>query len=436
MVFMRWLSLTTHSTAVDNEWLRQYVQSAVESIRNERSRSRSRTNQDADVWFQDLDSMEDCVLGDAFEECLGVADSASPIRMVFHCVDSAQHQFCRNQVLKAKFLNYFRDEIIPTDSRTAMCGFWSTYGARTWSITNYFLTSHLFGRPDEKWFCTPPLMVVQHPHGQLTNTWYVGAHKDATNLRVDAGEVHFFEPVPDFFGQVMDNFANRSLGATGFQPGDILHDFHFHNFGLGRAHRMSSVPVAAMQTSHLHVLEFLTDTIKDHSVHHESAPRNESSSFVIKSVRDVFFELFTSRYRFEIGEFPAVDVLHLNCMGCEYEIIHSLHNANLLRHIGVIQFLSVTALDDFELDDCILSADSGIVPSLMSEKTTRKFCQMEELLRQTHNLDWGLPWFQQRWSNKKLFEADRLEKKDIVAFVQSETESEIDLGCQRKVRFL
>ena len=216
-----------------------------------------------------------------------------------------------------------------------------------------------------------------------------------------------FEPLPEFFYQLMDNYSNHSIGSEDFQQAlqarpSKFQDVHCHNFGIDRATRVASSKIAAMQTSSLHVLEFLTHKVKDHSVHHDHAPRNEISHLVLKSVRNVFFDLFTSRYRFETDQYPAVDVLHLNCQGCEYNIIEGLHESGLLKHFGVIQILSLIAIEDSELDECILSEESGIDAALLAQKASEKFCRMEGLLRQTHEVQWGLPWFMQRWVTKGL----------------------------------
>ena len=101
--------------ALSHQWQQQYIESALDALWLERSNSSSCL--EAEHAREDLESIEECILSDEFHHCL---DLNSNVQAVFQCVDSWEHQFCRRQVLRARFLNYFRDELIPGGFRNSV----------------------------------------------------------------------------------------------------------------------------------------------------------------------------------------------------------------------------------------------------------------------------------------------------------------------------
>eukprot|EP01062_Namystynia_karyoxenos_P014529 TRINITY_DN1522_c0_g1_i2.p1 TRINITY_DN1522_c0_g1~~TRINITY_DN1522_c0_g1_i2.p1 ORF type:complete len:396 (+),score=92.24 TRINITY_DN1522_c0_g1_i2:85-1188(+) len=77
---------------------------------------------------------------------------------------------------------------------------------------------------------------------------------------------------------------------------------------------------------------------------------------------------------------PIVDLLHVNCEGCEWEMFAALHRFDLLRRFRVIQ----VGTHNYPHDHAF---KGGI----------EAYCRFRKDLRETHSMAWGAPYSWERW---------------------------------------
>eukprot|EP01062_Namystynia_karyoxenos_P014528 TRINITY_DN1522_c0_g1_i1.p1 TRINITY_DN1522_c0_g1~~TRINITY_DN1522_c0_g1_i1.p1 ORF type:complete len:390 (+),score=97.36 TRINITY_DN1522_c0_g1_i1:100-1170(+) len=77
---------------------------------------------------------------------------------------------------------------------------------------------------------------------------------------------------------------------------------------------------------------------------------------------------------------PRVDLLHVNCEGCEWEMFSALHRSDLLRRFRVIQIQTHNYPRDYAFK-------GGI----------EGYCKFRKNLRETHHMSWGAPYTWERW---------------------------------------
>lgn len=72
-----------------------------------------------------------------------------------------------------------------------------------------------------------------------------------------------------------------------------------------------------------------------------------------------------------------IDLLHVNCEGCEWEMLENIIKENLHHQIRIIQF------------------SSHFFPQV--EGITSRYCKIQEKLRESHEMVYGQSWGWERW---------------------------------------
>ena len=76
----------------------------------------------------------------------------------------------------------------------------------------------------------------------------------------------------------------------------------------------------------------------------------------------------------------TVDLLHVNCEGCEWEMFENIIEHNLQTSIKIIQF-GAHYFDQ--------------VPDI-----AERYCKIRETLNKTHRMVYGAPWAWERWDRR------------------------------------
>lgn len=76
------------------------------------------------------------------------------------------------------------------------------------------------------------------------------------------------------------------------------------------------------------------------------------------------------------GSPPVVDMITINCEGCEFEVMESMVDQHLTSRFRIIQI--------------------QFHPGLVQDDLQRR-CAIQERLHETHELGWSIPWIWERW---------------------------------------
>jgi len=178
---------------------------------------------------------------------------------------------------------------------------------------------------------------------------YVGAN----NRGGDGGKIlemfnctiHMYEPVPRFYEELVTHWARYKK--------ELGYDASLHNYGMGRDNRTIFLSGEDLKGQGTFGMEGNTE--KD-----EIPLEIRMASSVIRSVG------------------ARIDLLHVNCEGCEWEMLENLIEArSVINNIRSIQFSSHFFSQ---------------VPDLVS-----RYCRIKKDLAKTHNMVYGQSFGWERW---------------------------------------
>ncbi|CAF1496499.1 unnamed protein product [Didymodactylos carnosus] len=195
---------------------------------------------------------------------------------------------------------------------------------------------------------------------------YNGAHKAGTDgLRFlrdyPSCRVWFLEPIPAFFNSLIH--SHRIAHELGKQRGFA------YNIGLSKAN--ANLDISSRDLSDDQGLTLIGKTSQKNSTN--------KNQLVIRDISEILFEYnFLSRELPNPGEF---DLLHMNCEGCEYDVLERLIETNLIRYIRIIQFGSHR-------------------PKAIRATIDQRYCCIQQQLTYTHEKQFGIPWGWERWNRR------------------------------------
>ena len=103
---------------------------------------------------------------------------------------------------------------------------------------------------------------------------------------------------------------------------------------------------------------------------------------IVRDVADILFEfkVLTKETSSIKGE---LSLLHVNCEGCEYDVIERLLATDLVVHVRHLQFGSHR-------------------PTHIQSTVAERYCSLQVSLNASHTQLFGVPWSWERWTNRKL----------------------------------
>ncbi|CAJ1336519.1 unnamed protein product [Effrenium voratum] len=254
---------------------------------------------------------------------------------------------------------------------TEDCHFWASYAARDRHVEGSSVLD--FSRLAAFRLSAP----FEPPLRRNGTALYVGAHRlgeDGVEFQRRFGlQMHLFEPSPTYFKSLQ-----RSLASW---PG-----FTLHNYGLGSKTRVARLQLSGTASRVVDPEEVVDEAVSEAVSEAALAGGPEDTEAVwIRAAAEAIPEVLGSE---------EVELLHVNCEGCEYDVVQGLAQAQQLPRIAQIQV--ATHLLEFRGP----SSDFQEAVALSLQVSTQRYCEMHRLLARTHRRVWGLPWVWERWTRK------------------------------------
>jgi FkbM family methyltransferase len=155
------------------------------------------------------------------------------------------------------------------------------------------------------------------------------------------------EPVPSFYEKLKKQINESNLNSV----------VKTYNFGIGIGYKEMAVDIQGDGTS----------------VFKSSSSKNTETIRIVNIV-DFFVQIGVGCH--------SVDLLTINCEGCEFDILETLLSTNLIEKFDHIQFQphhAVTTQGDYVC----------------------RYCRLRELLARTHRVEYEYPHIWEAWRRKK-----------------------------------
>eukprot|EP00931_Biecheleriopsis_adriatica_P054937 TRINITY_DN32385_c0_g1_i1.p1 TRINITY_DN32385_c0_g1~~TRINITY_DN32385_c0_g1_i1.p1 ORF type:complete len:363 (+),score=74.82 TRINITY_DN32385_c0_g1_i1:26-1090(+) len=251
---------------------------------------------------------------------------------------------------------------------TEDCHFWASYAARDRHVEGSRvldfnrIASYRLHEP-----FVPPLR-------QNGTALYVGAHRlgeDGLEFRRRYQlQMHLFEPSPTFFRSLSEALAG--------EPG-----FTLHNYGLGARTRQMKLRLSGTASR---TVDGAEEVLGDHA--DSLAETDGTEPVLIRAAAEAVPEVLAAASSAPSSRSVGIELLHVNCEGCEYDVVEGLRKAGQLE--GVAQVQVATHL-----------LEHNAPAANWEEVSVKRYCEMHRILSQTHDRAWGLPWVWERWTRRK-----------------------------------
>merc|ERR1719330_1116673 len=112
-------------------------------------------------------------------------------------------------------------------------------------------------------------------------------------------------------------------------------------------------------------------------------PASEEETVLVRAAAEAVPEVLAADWGHR-GSGAGVELLHVNCEGCEYDVVDGLRRAALLPQVEQVQ-IATHLLDAV---DPSLSFQEAL--EVVLQLSVRRYCEMHEILSETHSRVWGL----------------------------------------------
>lgn len=190
---------------------------------------------------------------------------------------------------------------------------------------------------------------------------YVGGNTDGYDGKVFMerykSSIVIFEPVPSFFSALTKLWQTYLASGQGFRAA-------LYNVGLGKDDRVVEASIAGQST-------FGMAGTKGEKMEKLQIVEAASALRNLMGVRQLE------------GMAEEISLLHMNCEGCEWEMLE-----NLLKHPDVMSKVRS------------LQVGTHYFPEWVPNQNKR-YCAIREQLGLTHRMVWGVPYAWERWDIKE-----------------------------------
>jgi len=196
--------------------------------------------------------------------------------------------------------------------------------------------------------------------------FYVGGNTDGADgvhlmQQCPKCKMHIFEPVPEFSKKLLETWKNHVAQNNW--------DVTVHDYGLG----------AYTRTIQLKASEIVGQST--FGMKGSDANLNETKvDLQIMRTADVV-KILTS------GTGGKIDLLHVNCEGCEWEMLENLIEDDIHKNIRMVQFSSHYFRQVKDI--------------------TSRYCNIKSELRKTHTMVYGQSWGWERWDRATWLKASQ-----------------------------
>ncbi len=178
-------------------------------------------------------------------------------------------------------------------------------------------------------------------------------------------QIWFLEPAPVFYEQFVHSPGWKLLMASNTSK-------LYHAYAYGLSDRSTFIEMAENSTAEGQSLSLIREQkmVRSHERH----------KLIIRDVSEIIFELKILR---QLGaHLNTVDgeltVLHMNCEGCEYEVLERLIDTHFIKYVRYLQFGTHR-------------------PISIQSTITERYCSLQKKLSNTHRREFGIPWGWERW---------------------------------------
>lgn len=178
-------------------------------------------------------------------------------------------------------------------------------------------------------------------------------------------EIYFLEPVTPFYQKLL-----HSPDILKLLESDRSSRYHLYSYGLSN------------RTIFIDLNNTVLSETQGSSLTQIAQPTAGNRYKIV--LRDIVefleeFGIISTKQGVIRGE---LTLLHMDCEGCEYDVLERLTQTGLIQYIRYIQFGSHR-------------------PKEMLSLITDRYCFLQETLKQYHNCVFGIPWGWERWNNRK-----------------------------------
>jgi FkbM family methyltransferase len=207
-----------------------------------------------------------------------------------------------------------------------------------------------------------PILEQQQKLGKCS-VWEVGAYTTAGDSAIllkkyPGCQYHAYEPIPAYFNKLKSKWQN----VARFTP---------HNYGIGPADSKFAVDREALKSQSTYIGDAQSSS-EHEDVQNKTTPTNQVWAHV---------KSFEACVKEAGGHYPTL--LHLNCEGCEWELIPYVAQSGIAAKIPILQ---------------IGTHNYGEVGL---GNRAWQLCEIHSMLNRTHTMVKGVPFGWERWIIRK-----------------------------------
>ncbi|CAF3276817.1 unnamed protein product [Rotaria sp. Silwood2] len=239
------------------------------------------------------------------------------------------------------------------------------------SVNQTLLNISLYWNQDDRFKLFTNLMLSKNECQIL----YCGANEAGTDglqfiEQYEHCHIWFLEPVAQFYDKLIHSRKILRELKTG--------KHHLYHIGLSNKNDLIDVTWQDIKESQALTLVGKQENKQD-------TGNDLKYKLILRDVVEILFEFHILSKTINSTITGELNLLHVNCEGCEYDVIERLIKTNLIKYIRIIQFGSHR-------------------PSAIRSSVNQRYCCLQQMLLKTHHLQFGIPWAWERWLRNDLVE--------------------------------
>mmetsp|Transcript_26873 Transcript_26873/g.40823 ORF Transcript_26873/g.40823 Transcript_26873/m.40823 type:complete len:355 (+) Transcript_26873:148-1212(+) len=198
---------------------------------------------------------------------------------------------------------------------------------------NLMVWAHHYDARNSQWnqdIRFDPLPELSSEH---CSVWEVGAHTRAEDSatflqQYPHCQYHAYEPIPNYYKQLVRHWKVKHTT-------DNADNMHLHNYGLGGNHFQFPVSSDMLKNQATYIGDAAASAAA--ADNDESSPSQQQQQQSQQKDGDTTATIQTFAYAVNDAGGNKPTVLHMNCEGCEWDLLQQAMDTNFLQDIPVIQ---------------------------------------------------------------------------------------------------